>query len=119
MTFCEVLAISRSLLLVVALPRRLSSASLGLSPPSALAFLAFLALLGALGLRVGLGVLLLELLERRLLGLGPLARLLLAALLLRLGLARRPRPGGPPGANGMPEPEQQLERLLVGLAPWS
>src|SRR5687768_15932623 len=77
------------------------------------AFAALFALgvfLGPLRLLVGLGVLLLELLERRLLGLGALAGLLLAKLLFLLG-ARVDRAGPALRGEGHAEPEQQLESL--------
>src|SRR6266516_6004489 len=78
-------------------------------------FLALGLLFLAHGLLVRLGVLGLELLQRRLLGLGALARLLLAALLRRPGLLLGGRAAGTPlGRERHPEREQELERLLVG-----
>src|SRR5262245_11997216 len=62
-------------------------------------------------LLVGLGVLRLELLERRRLGLGALARLLLAPLLLRLGL-RIGLAGPALRRERHPEEVEQRERLL-------
>src|SRR5215218_7119867 len=79
-------------------------------------FIALGLFLVALGLLVGLGVLLLELLEGGLLGLGALARLLLAPLLLLLGvLGLGGRARAALFGERHAEPQQELEGLLVGL----
>src|SRR5512144_2526055 len=90
----------------------LGLATLGLG--AFLGLLALLALLWLLGLGVGLGVLLLELLEGGRLGLGPLAGLLLAALLLgfRLGVGL---PGTALLRERHPESVEEREGLLVRL----
>src|ERR1700754_2086426 len=77
------------------------------------ALFAFLALLGPDRLLVGLRVLLLELLERRCLGLGSVASLLPAAPLRLLLDVLLPRPAL--GGERHPEPVEQREGLLVGL----
>src|SRR5437763_2626448 len=86
-------------------------AALGLRALGALLFL-----LGRpLALGVGLRVLLLELLERRLLGLGAGTRLLLAALLLGLGLGLDVGAAGTSLLReGHAERVEQGKRLLVG-----
>src|SRR5205085_1681914 len=78
------------------------------------ALLALFAFRVSLVALVGLGILGLELLERRLLGLGPRAGLLLAALLLGVRL-RLHSAGAPVAGERHPERLQQRERLLVGL----
>src|SRR3954454_732350 len=86
----------------------------GLGLGSLGALLAFLTLLEPDRLLIGLGVLLLELLERGGLGLGTLAGLLLAALLLGLSLDVL-LPGTALLGEGHPQPVEEREGLLVGL----
>src|SRR5918992_1476128 len=100
-TRCEVLAIS--------LAGRTGHGCLILRAP----FLAVFVLHGGLRLRVGVGILLLELLERRLLGLRPVSRLLLAALLLGIVLFRLWTSGTTRLLEGHTQLQQQREALLV------